>query len=100
MLLLLLGCCIVVSRLLLSLHAIMQPLMLTLLANFTAIPCPLPPPPLLPLPLGGHRCHRHHRDQTHCPPLQKKETTAAAPPAYQWQHHHENIYKSRRLGLI
>jgi hypothetical protein len=32
--------------------------------------------------------------------LPKKEATAAAPPAYQWQHHRENVYKSRQLGLI
>jgi hypothetical protein len=25
---------------------------------------------------------------------------AAAPPVYQWQHQHENVYKSRRLDLF
>jgi hypothetical protein len=32
--------------------------------------------------------------------LPKKEATAAAPPVYQRQHQCENVYKSRRLGLI
>jgi hypothetical protein len=63
--LLLVGCCIVFCRPLLSLHAIMRPLILLLPATFAAYYCPLPPLPPLPLPLGCHRCHRHchHR---HC----------------------------------
>jgi hypothetical protein len=32
--------------------------------------------------------------------LTKKEAAAAPPPAFQLPHHHENIYKSRQLGLI
>ncbi len=63
---------------------------------------PLPPLPLLPLllPPGHDCCHRHYRCSTLCLSLPKKEATAALPPAYQWQHQHENINKSRQLGLI
>jgi hypothetical protein len=35
----------------------------------------------------------------HCP-LPKKEAAAAPPPACQRQHQRQNVYKSRRLGLI
>jgi hypothetical protein len=71
---------------------------------FAANRRPSPPPPPLPLPLplppGHHRLQRHHRGQTRRRKLLKKEATAAAPPAYQRQHQRENVYKSRRLGLI
>jgi hypothetical protein len=74
--------------------------MLSLPAAFAADRRPLPPPPPLLLPLGHHRLHRHHCGQTHRRQMPKKEATAAAPPGYQWQHQRENVYKSRRLGLI
>ena len=43
---------------------------------------------------------RHRRLRTRRRPLQKKEATTAPPPVYQWQYQRENVYKSRRLGLI
>ncbi len=78
----------------------MQPSTLLLPAAFaTNYHPPPPPPPLLLLP-SHRRLHCHHHGQTHRRPLPKKEATAAAPPAYQRQHQHENVYKSRWLGLI
>jgi hypothetical protein len=87
---------------LLSLHIVMQPIMLSLPAAFATNCCPPPPAPLLPLLPGCHHRHCHHGDQTHHHPLPKKEATAAAPLAYQWQNQGENVYKSRprQLGLI
>jgi hypothetical protein len=69
-------------------------------AAFAVNCCPLPPAPLLPLPLGHHHLHCHHRGQTRRPSLPKKESIAAAPPAYQQQHQHGIIYKSSRLDLF
>jgi hypothetical protein len=78
----------------------MRPLMFSYPAAFAANCRQLPPLPPLPLLPGHYRHHRHHRGQTRHLPLPKKEATAAAPPVYQWQHQHENVYKSRRLGFI
>jgi len=80
--LLMVGCCIVICRPLLSLSC----------------HCPLQLPLLLPL--GCHSHHCHHCCQTHQCPLPKKEATAAPPPVYQWQHQRENVYKSCRPGLL
>jgi ABC-type transport system involved in multi-copper enzyme maturation permease subunit len=80
--------------------AVMRPSTLSLPAAFDTICHPSPPLPPLPLPPGHHRLHCHHRGQTCCHPLPKKEATAAAPPAYQWQHQLENVYKSRQLDLF
>ena len=73
--------------------------------------------PLLP-PIIIHRCHDRHRRSSRCRwastttttaiirgrnhrrPLPKKEAKAAQPSAYQRQHHRENVYESRQLGLI
>jgi hypothetical protein len=73
----------------------MQPSTLLLTAAFAANRRPSLPLPPLPLPLGRHHLHCHHRGQTHRRSLPKKEATAAAPPAYQWQQQCENVYKSR-----
>ncbi len=94
---LLIGCCIVVLHPILSLHAVMQPSILSLPAALADNCLPPPPPPLRP---GRHHGHRHNRGQTHHRTLTKKEAAAAAPPAYQLPHHCENICKSRQLGLI
>ncbi len=69
-----------------------------------------PPPPPLNAVFIVHRRHRHHcrccrHHHQRCWPLHhyqltKKEAAASPPPAYQWQHQNENLYKSRRLGLI
>jgi hypothetical protein len=97
---LLVGCCVVVCHPLSSSHAVMRPSTLLLPATFAANRRPSPPPPPLPLTPSHHRLHRHHRGQTCHRPLPKKEARAAAPPAYQRQHQRENVYMSRRLGLI
>jgi hypothetical protein len=61
---------------------------------------PPPPPPPPPLPSGHHNRLCHHRGQTHCRTLEKKEAAALLPPAYQLPHHREHVYESRHLGLI
>ncbi len=104
---LLAGCCVVVHWPLLPSHAVMRPSMLSLpaaFANNCRPPLPLPPPPQLPLPPGHYHCHRH-RHRHHCGltylcTLTKKEAAAPPPPSFQLQHHRENVYKSKHLGLI
>jgi hypothetical protein len=41
-----------------------------------------------------------HDDGRHNDGKGPKEAAAAPPPAYQWQHHRENVYKSRHLDLF
>ena len=83
-----------------------DPLTLSLPAAFAAN---CHPPPPAPPPPSSCCCCRAATTATanivvsrlthHCT-LTKKEAVAAPPPAYQLQHHCENIYKSRQLGLI
>ena len=41
-----------------------------------------------------------HNNGRHNDGKGQKEAAAPPPPACQWQHHRENIYKSRQLGLV
>jgi hypothetical protein len=75
--------------------------MLSLPAAFAANRRQLPPPPPLPLQLGRHRLHCHHRGQETCHrSLPKIEAKAAAPPAYQQQHQCENFTSPDDLDLF
>ena len=83
-----------------------------------ALPSPcLSPSASLSNAVGRCRCHRTHLSPTplkpvftivaavalppsHRRPLTKKEAAAAPPPAYRRQHQCENVYMSRRLGLM